>query len=1310
MRPIIMATTKRSSLAALAVLLFSSQAIAALVDGIESVYPLPGETDVNPATALQIEYVMGAGYGYTDLRKLRVIEAGSGIEVFQIDPEAGDPQEHSDLYSIALPPGTLEYGKSYVVEVDRGFAVLNAAPWKSGRIDTGVWTFSTSQLVPAPISGGVDNIQSVFPAPGATLVPVDTPIVLEMDGPAYYSYTDNSYIAVVDAETRQVVFEQNPEGGDVQEGNSTYTVNLAPGTLKPNRTYEVTVDYGFASINIDPWKTGAIGNGIWTFKTTGTPSQALATDIDGIRQVSPASGTTGLDPDDITLSIFLDADSYFDNTDGSELKIFELGESEPVFQLDPSPAGNPAGSSRLDISVPTDLLKEDTQYTVTLDYQMARLTEAPWRTGLLEAGGWNFITGKRQLSNLDPIVAGVVGVYPAPSSTEVNTDTDIIVYFSTRSYFGYTDNSELRLIDTRSDSVVASANPGYQDSQENKLSYSLKPPTPLEPGVTYRVEADYGFVRFNDAPWIMDAPLEWQFTVEGVLTTAPTDEDPTDNGDAGNQGDNDNQGDANDNTDSDNNNDGSDGANGDGGAGNENNDGNDGGDGGDSPGDSTDNTPPENIVSSTTGTVMFVTQTPLSGLSFGTVISNFSNHVPTSLRAPRGGDLWIRYPDGTLRNLTEEAGFGNEGLQGTNAIAVRSPSVHWNGNKALFSMVVGSPDLFETTAYYWQIYEVTGLGQHEAVTITKVANQPADYNNVAPIYAATNLNGGTEEDIIFESDITPGGRHLYPQYEEYDGAPTNTGLFRLNRSTGELKRLTHAPSGDFTPIIDSFGRMIFTRWDHLQQDQQNGSLIGGLERFGAAINYVDESVGAPIDTVNGAIDIFPEHLVEVNPDTNEPYVVGNETGMRFNQFFLWESSPLDGSENEVLNHLGRQELGQSYTRGRFVDDSALTDITTSFLGGHTANSVPIYAPGGVFHAKEDPNSAGTFYMTHAQEFAFCGEILTVDAAPGVNPEDIVFQKRTDYFDSDTIDGCYRNPLTVSDGVLIASYAPGDFANNNEIANTFRLHFVNEDGTPGAALTNGIGKSVAYWSPDYQISHTGNMWELDAVEVRARPKPTSVMHASTSLAAPEQAACEAAYNQSSTDCELGMTSLRQYLADNKLALVVTRNVTSRDDSDTQQPFNLRVPGGVVSDASQGADTLYDVTHLQFLQANLVRGYANRPNGRRPLAQYIADSIADGLNGSTNGALDVKADGSVAAIVPAERAVTWHLIDDAQANKSIVSERYWVSFAAGEVRVCANCHGINKADQMGNPEPTNAPQALTDLLQKWRLFSTDTSQDP
>ena len=55
--------------------------------------------------------------------------------------------------------------------------------------------------------------------------------------------------------------------------------------------------------------------------------------------------------------------------------------------------------------------------------------------------------------------------------------------------------------------------------------------------------------------------------------------------------------------------------------------------------------------------ILFVTQVPVPS-DFTTVGSTFGNHVPTMQAAARGGDLWIRYEDGTLRNLTAAAGYG----------------------------------------------------------------------------------------------------------------------------------------------------------------------------------------------------------------------------------------------------------------------------------------------------------------------------------------------------------------------------------------------------------------------------------------------------------------------------------------------------------------------------------------------------------------------------------------------------------------------------------------------------------------------------
>jgi hypothetical protein len=264
-------------------------------------------------------------------------------------------------------------------------------------------------------------------------------------------------------------------------------------------------------------------------------------------------------------------------------------------------------------------------------------------------------------------------------------------------------------------------------------------------------------------------------------------------------------------------------------------------DGGDDPG----------VVTGELRAILFATQVPVDGND--AVSAVFSNHVAGVRNAPRGGDLMIRYPDGTLRNLTREAGFGDEReMQGRQAIAVREPAVHWSGEKALFSMVVGAiTERFDQNdTFRWQIYEVDGLGQEAAVTIRKIEGQPVGYNNVSPAY-------GSDDRILFVSDRPRGGQqHLYPQLDEYESQPSTTGIYSLIEETGDLELIEHAPSGVFSLTVDSFGRVIFTKWDHLQRDQQ-GDSIDRAGEYGP-VTFDDESAGAAMTTEIAGSEVFPE--------------------------------------------------------------------------------------------------------------------------------------------------------------------------------------------------------------------------------------------------------------------------------------------------------------------------------------------------------------------------------------------------------------------------------------------------------------------
>lgn len=685
--------------------------------------------------------------------------------------------------------------------------------------------------------------------------------------------------------------------------------------------------------------------------------------------------------------------------------------------------------------------------------------------------------------------------------------------------------------------------------------------------------------------------------------------------------------------------------------------------------------------------ILFVTQVPVPQ-DFATVGSVFANHMADMQSAARGGDLWIRYPNGTLRNLTSEAGYGSSGMQGANAIAVRDPAVHFSGSKAVFSMVVGAPTAqYQQITKYWQLYEITGFGSGQTASITRVPNQPADTNNVEPTYAS-------DGSIIFVSDRSRNGqRHLYPQLDEYESTPTPSGLWKLNPTTGTLFLLQHAPSGSFRPFVDSFGRVIFTRWDHLQRDQQSENASYGT------FNWASESSAS---TTSASVDVFPEP----REDSAATY------GLRLNHFFPWMINQ-DGSGEETLNHVGRHELFAYFNRS-LKNDSSLSD----FSDAATPPRANVNVAENWLQIAEDPTSPGRYYAIDAPEFYThsSGQIVSINGSPSTNPSNMLVSyhtaRSTHDFHSGTVPsdftGHYRNPVPLSNGGMLASWVaePRLSANDGTRANPiprykFRLYslvtgsggFLNAN--PSGALTNGITKSVSWWDPDVRVSYNGPLWELSAVEVRARPVP-----ANSAEAAPEAPEAQA-FSAANVD----FSAFKSFLAARGLGVLVSRNVTTRDGRDRQQPYNLRVPGGVQSIANGGPS--HDIKFMQFLQGDQIRGLGGTSSpdrGRRVLAEPLHDAAAlqfmpAATPGAPPGSVSIASDGSVAAIVPAQRAMAWQSTD---ANGTpVVRERYWISVKPGEVRACGGCHGVNTTDQAGHPPAQNMPQALKDLLDYWRV---------
>ena len=697
--------------------------------------------------------------------------------------------------------------------------------------------------------------------------------------------------------------------------------------------------------------------------------------------------------------------------------------------------------------------------------------------------------------------------------------------------------------------------------------------------------------------------------------------------------------------------------------------------------------PPDPVVT-TLRPILFVTQVPPLH-DEASRLSAFANHLTGADQVPRGGALMLRYPDGRLRNLTEEAGFGNDGLQGVNAIAVREPSVHWSGTKALFSMVVGSPTGPGTAVpSYWQLWEVSDLDQTEKTTIHKLKRQPENYNNLSPLY-------DSDDRVLFTSDRPRNGQaHLYPQLDEYNALPSVSGLWSLDQHSGDLKLLTHTVSGAFTPSLDSFGRVIFTRWDHLQQDrlaERDRNAVGnGVALPFGSFNYANE--GAKAMRLDNRTELFPESVA----GGEGPY--GRVNAFTSNFFTVWQIRE-DGAGEETLNHVGLHELSFGYLTPSFRDDPALTNRTNDQLH---VNRISIRREGGLFHMREDPLHPGDYFATSARESdSFTTDrLVKLRGAPTLQGAQMEVLAITAGDPGDNlVQGRYRNPLPLSDGQLVASHTTTQRAPEagSRLGN-LRLKLLRFDSQSGLyqagpTLTKGIQSSVSWLSGDQLRHYSGELWELEAVEVMPRPRPRA---ASTPLEAPERAVL--------AEERVSEEALRAWLQRKDLALIVTRDQTSRDQADLQQPFNLQVPGGTksVSHTLPHAK-VYDIAHFQIFQADLTRAYAGRA-GRRAIAHPIPGQQTKNPRNEKGpeGSVKIASDGSTAAFVPAGRALTWQTTD--ATGTAIVRERNWITLQPGEIRICASCHGVNSQNQVGATTPMNKPQALRALLRHWKALES------
>jgi hypothetical protein len=730
--------------------------------------------------------------------------------------------------------------------------------------------------------------------------------------------------------------------------------------------------------------------------------------------------------------------------------------------------------------------------------------------------------------------------------------------------------------------------------------------------------------------------------------------------------------------------------------------------------------------------IMFVSQPARVGTDFAEVTGTFGNHLAHQAR--RGGDLWIAYPPKnagsayTLRNLTREAGYGMNGNQPNtstdcvpsagkkNLVAVREPAVSWDGQEALVAMTTGCG-----ASQRWQIYRVSNIAEGSAVAqFTWVEGQPPNYNNLSPTYSSHAIPR-----IAFTTDMPRGGpdskfAHL-KCLDEYEEFPSTCGLWEINPSQGNaLTLLHHAPSGVFTPSVDSAGRYVFTQWDHQDDDQQESS-----EKKGSLWNYASEDDATTRARYTAANNFFDSVFPEFNDKGKVQPGFSNHI---MKVFFPWEINQ-DGTGAETLNHIGRHELRRYAPPSRTDSRLKLTELL-GIEGPGTTIGNHGQRPEGFFYLREDPLNPQLFFMIAAREFGGHGGgcIMTLRGAPSLQPAGmaVTYITKPETTCDPEGEALYRSPVPTRAGELWAtvSTVTGVSGGENGAAPpryNYRLVKMMKQGAyfqPGAPLTSGITRNLN--------GTTETLWEMDAVEVAPRPKPAPRLM--DPVATPEQLA----FNQAGVSVD----ELTSFMKANNLALIVSRNVTQRNRGDRQQPYNLKVRDGdaisVADDLKAGTFDVTDISHLQLFSAQQLRGQdfsnvyfdGSSPDNdtyRRVMAQPWTFPEVNGHpvnpveEDVARGTIKIARDGSVAAFVPAKRAMTWQLIDKASPGvpklrtDGIVRERVWVGFQPGEIRSCVACHGGNAADKTQTARVVdgkkvidtlgdikNTPRALVDLL--------------
>ena len=716
--------------------------------------------------------------------------------------------------------------------------------------------------------------------------------------------------------------------------------------------------------------------------------------------------------------------------------------------------------------------------------------------------------------------------------------------------------------------------------------------------------------------------------------------------------------------------------------------------------------------------ILFVTQVPIAGRLHRPSARSSATTSPTCRSAPRGGDLCDplsrRHAAQPDRSRPASAAQRLPGRRTRSPCASRActgaaPRRSSHGRRrADRSSTRWRPTTGRSTRSPASARAQTA--DHHA----RSPNQPANFNNVTPIYA-------TDGRILFTSD-----RPRERRARTSTRSSTSTSRRRRRRAsgastpaTGDLTLLEHSPSRRLLARRSTaFGRVIFTRWDHLQRDQQaDADPVDAPPTYGA-FTYASEAANAATTPSarrrRGVPRAARRHAPTCWPRTSRAQRSTTSSRGRSTRTAPRTRRSTTSAATSSRSYFERQL--QRRRQSRRVRLRPQRPVRT-----HNPTRAPQHAPDP--REPVGPRRATTAIDAPEFDTHAAGQVLGIAGAPtpqrrrdrrhlGDPPRHRQLRRhaeRRPATPASTATRC-RSPRRDADrrarGRAAAPTPPRDARRRRTSARrtharlALRLpHARARQPTGGTGRLRQHGATLdarrsprrsgsgipTTWSP----TPTAPLWELDPVEVRPRPAPPAT----------GAAAARAGAGGVRRSRRRPRRVPRSYLEERDLALIVSRDVTTRDHADRQQPFNLRVPGGRADGRRPGGTDLRRRRTCSSSRATRCAASAARldprPAGACSRSRMHDPRPTTRRRRGPPGSVTLALDGSMAALVPAAPRA------DLAAHRRL-RRRRWCASATGSPSSPARSASAPRAtasatDQAGAPQPTNppppAPQALS-----------------